>query len=316
MRSPSYAVDSTRCRSRSSWPLPARAPLPPSRSWSELSHDSISSRAAATRIRASRRCERRSSGRTSCSRLKSSSSSPACPSSQAAAPWTPRRKSATPISTRSSRSSRRASLRFTGGRYWMLETIREYAAERSCRGGRRRDRERRHSEFFIGLAAEGGRTPGRGGSCVARSSRPRARTTSEPSRASGEAGRIPELDDLRRRVAPFGSREAISVRAPALARRARTDQMASNRRPRRTLNCRIVAVKLCEHVRRVLPESLAVSRELGNRDQIALGDLGGAARARAGRCRKNLEEALPRGQRAGSQAARRDRSAAISQPSS
>ena len=62
---------------------------------------------------------------------RSSSSSRGCPSSPAAARWRQPRRSAMPISTRCSRSSRRASLRFTDGRYWMLETIREYAAERA-----------------------------------------------------------------------------------------------------------------------------------------------------------------------------------------
>ena len=61
---------------------------------------------------------------------RSSSSSPASPSSPAAARSRQPRRSATPTSTPCSRSSRRASLRFTNERYWMLETIREYAGER------------------------------------------------------------------------------------------------------------------------------------------------------------------------------------------
>ena len=68
-------------------------------------------------------------------RRRSSSSSPASPCSQAAARSKRPRRSATPTSTRCSRSSTRASLRFTDGRYWMLETIREYAGERLAKSG-------------------------------------------------------------------------------------------------------------------------------------------------------------------------------------
>ena len=58
-------------------------------------------------------------------------SSPACPSSRADARSRPQRRSPAPIPTPSSRSSTRASCASVRGaepRYWMLETIREYAA--------------------------------------------------------------------------------------------------------------------------------------------------------------------------------------------
>ena len=114
---------------------------------------STCSRAAATPIRASRRCARRSSGATTCSRADEQRSSRGSPSSPAAARSRRPRRSATPTSTRSSRSSTRASLRaHTGERFWMLETIREFAAERleaAWRGGRAR---RRHADFFIAFA--------------------------------------------------------------------------------------------------------------------------------------------------------------------
>ena len=63
----------------------------------------------------------------------SSSCSLGSPSSPAAAPSRRPKRSATPTSTSSSRSSRRASLRHTGDRFWMLETIREFAPSGSKR---------------------------------------------------------------------------------------------------------------------------------------------------------------------------------------
>ena len=64
---------------------------------------------AETPIRASRRCARRSSGRTTCSSRRSSASSARCPCSPAAARSRRRRRCATPTPTRCSRSSTRAS---------------------------------------------------------------------------------------------------------------------------------------------------------------------------------------------------------------
>src|SRR5439155_1412285 len=45
-------------------------------------------------------------------------------------------------------------LRFTSGRYWMLETIREYALERLEESGEAERLRRRHAEHFLALAEE------------------------------------------------------------------------------------------------------------------------------------------------------------------
>jgi predicted ATPase len=45
-------------------------------------------------------------------------------------------------------------VRFTGGRYWMLETIREYAAERLQEAGESHDIARRHANHFASLVEE------------------------------------------------------------------------------------------------------------------------------------------------------------------
>src|SRR5206468_2049653 len=45
-------------------------------------------------------------------------------------------------------------VRHTGNRYWMLETIREYAAERLAESPDARESERRHAAFFLELAEE------------------------------------------------------------------------------------------------------------------------------------------------------------------
>ena len=80
--------------------------------------------------RASRRCVRRSNGATICSRPTSSACSPGSPCSPAAAPWKRPRPSAAPTWTCCSRSSTRASSATRSERFWMLETIREFALER------------------------------------------------------------------------------------------------------------------------------------------------------------------------------------------
>jgi hypothetical protein len=79
------ASGSRTCRSRSSWQRRACACSRPSSCSGGWRRGSTCSRAGAASTRASRRCGRRSSGRTSCSRPKSSSCSRACPSSAAAA---------------------------------------------------------------------------------------------------------------------------------------------------------------------------------------------------------------------------------------
>ena len=107
-RLPSSVAVSTRSRSRSSSPPPARRRSRPRRSWSGSRSGSTCSRVAATPIPASRRCGRPSSGATTSSPTRSSASFGASPSSPAAARSRLPRRSATPISTRCSRSSRRA----------------------------------------------------------------------------------------------------------------------------------------------------------------------------------------------------------------
>ena len=45
-------------------------------------------------------------------------------------------------------------VRFSGGRFWMLETIREYAGERLAESGEAEDLPRRHAEYYLALAEE------------------------------------------------------------------------------------------------------------------------------------------------------------------
>jgi predicted ATPase len=45
-------------------------------------------------------------------------------------------------------------VRFSGGRFWMLETIREYAGERLAESGEAEDIARRHAEHYLALAEE------------------------------------------------------------------------------------------------------------------------------------------------------------------
>ena len=59
-----------------------------------------------------------------------------------------------PTSTRSSRWSTRASSRFTDGRYSMLETIREYAADALAASSDAEKLGRRHAEYYLRLALE------------------------------------------------------------------------------------------------------------------------------------------------------------------
>ena len=77
---------------------------------------------------------------------------PASPSSPAAARSRPPRRSATPTSTPCSRSSRRASSASPNERYWMLETIREYATGRLGESGEIGDLRRRHAEHLVAFA--------------------------------------------------------------------------------------------------------------------------------------------------------------------
>ena len=141
--------------------------LSPAQILERLSGGSICSRAAATRSApADAESHHRVVVRAPLAR-RASSSSPASPSSRAAARSRPRRRSQTPTSTPCSRSSRRASLRFTDERYWMLETIREYAAERlAASASSIADVHRaRYRDFYVALAEAAARTcDPRGGS--------------------------------------------------------------------------------------------------------------------------------------------------------
>ena len=82
-------------------------------------------------------------------------SSPGLPSFPAAAPSKRRRASATRGSTCCSRWSRRACCGEPSERYWMLETIREYASERLEASGEGEALRRRLAEWLLALAPVG-----------------------------------------------------------------------------------------------------------------------------------------------------------------
>ena len=71
-----------------------------------------------------------------------------------AAPWRPPRRSAAPTSTRCSRWSRRACSASRAERYWMLETIRDYARERLDEAGETDALARRHADYHLALLEE------------------------------------------------------------------------------------------------------------------------------------------------------------------
>ena len=103
---------------------------------------------------ASKRFVRRSSGRTTFWIPKSNGSSRTLRLRRAATTRPPR-SCAMPIPTRSSRSSTRASTsREEHGqtRYWMLETIRELAVERSVDAGEDVELRQRHAQHYLALA--------------------------------------------------------------------------------------------------------------------------------------------------------------------
>ena len=102
--------------------------------------------------RVSRRCVPRSNGATTCSRPTSSACSRGSPCSPAAAPWKRPRPSAAPSWTCCSRSSTRASSATSEERFWMLETIREFALERLEETGGAEDLRQRYSAHFLELA--------------------------------------------------------------------------------------------------------------------------------------------------------------------
>ena len=85
---------------------------------------------------------------------RSSSSSPASRSSPAAARSKPPRRSADADLDTLQSLVEKSLLRFTNERYWMLETIREYASERLARAGAQEQLERVHAARYARLAVD------------------------------------------------------------------------------------------------------------------------------------------------------------------
>ena len=140
---------STTCRWRSSWPPRGPACSPPSRSSSGSRSGSTCSGAGATPTRASRRCARRSPGRTTCSRrraaaLRATRRLPGGCTLEAA-----EEVADANLDTLQSLVDK-SLLRHTEDRFWMLETIREFAADLLVASG---DAETlaRHGEHFLTL---------------------------------------------------------------------------------------------------------------------------------------------------------------------
>ena len=152
-RSPSSAGASTTCRWPSSWPPPARRRSRPSRSSSGSPSGSTCSRAAATPIPASRRCGRRSSGRYEL--LSAEEQQLFARLSVFAGGCTLEAAEEVCDADLDTLQSlvEKSLLRFTDGRYWMLETIREYAAT-AARGNRAKKPQsmQRLVDFILKLA--------------------------------------------------------------------------------------------------------------------------------------------------------------------
>ena len=132
----------------------ATAIFSPEQMLERIGSGSTSSRATATPTRASRRSGRRSPGRTSSStreqRLFARLSVFAGGCSLEAA-----ERSAAPTSTRSSPCSTRASSAAgASAAYWMLETIREFAAEQLAASGEAERIARRHLAYYLALAED------------------------------------------------------------------------------------------------------------------------------------------------------------------
>ena len=133
-RRASSACASTSSRSRSSSPPPARRSSAPSSCSRSSPSASTCSRASATPIPASRPCARRSSGRTTSSRKTSSASFARLAVFAGGCTYEAAEEiaGADPDTLQSllDKSLVRKRDSKVGPRYWMLETIREYAAER------------------------------------------------------------------------------------------------------------------------------------------------------------------------------------------
>ena len=119
---------------------------------------STCSRASATPIPASRRSGRRSSGRTTSSQRTSSASSAASPSSVGGCTYEEAEEiaGADPDTLQSllDKSLLRKRDSAADPRYWMLETIREYASEKLEESHEAGELRQRHTDFFLLLAEE------------------------------------------------------------------------------------------------------------------------------------------------------------------
>ena len=152
-RSPSSARGSTTCRSRSSSPPPARRRSRPPRSSSVSPSASTCSRAAATPIPASRRCARRSSGATSSSHREEQELFARLSVFAGGCTLEAAEEVADADLDTLQSLVEKSLLRFTDERYWMLETIREYASG----AARRRLARRRPRESTRGTSSSGPR---------------------------------------------------------------------------------------------------------------------------------------------------------------
>ena len=163
-----------------------------SSSWRGSRSGSTCSRPVGTPIRASRRCERRSSGRTTCSRRRSRGCFAGSPCSPADAHTRRRRSScgADPDTIQSllDKSLLRRS-EDDAPRYWMLETIRELAAERLVSEGEDAAVRRTHAEHYLTVARSSNLDAEAPGPAAARRRYPGARQHARGTRVGGRCRR-------------------------------------------------------------------------------------------------------------------------------
>ena len=130
--------------------------LSPQQILERLAERLTSCKAAATPIPDSRHCARRSSGATTYSRPRNSGSFARSPSSPAAARSRPLEAVAEADLDTLQSLIERSLLRFSNERYWMLETIREYATHRVKEVGEAEELSDRHADYFLDLAQRQG----------------------------------------------------------------------------------------------------------------------------------------------------------------